>query len=530
MTAAPPAARRLAACLLGFAAAPALAAPDLTGVGTETRRPLLAPKPAARVRIAAPEAGAVRLVASTEDPPAPPSGKPAIGSGPDIFTGPRARSASVRRIETVPKPRPLRDSFRADIPRVAGRDGEEEVGRVVASSPLPPPEPDAYAGGADPAEDAPAAEDGVDEEAAAVAADDAPARLPISDAQPAPVAPADPLAVAADEAIAVTAARLLTGEAAAGRSNTPWQIGHGVMALRENYEVIADGRRVNALEWLATGPTFKGEGWFERGRYGFHGHPYSGTMYDFEGHPNQILAFLSMSRLPEDFTLRTGDGTPFTIGDWLETAQREVRVNPKEEVTWTLWAFSHYLDPDAQWINARRERWSMERLVLEEVRSRTEAHACGGTHGLYALASARNAYVQSGRQLRGTWLLAHEKVNRYVRTARALQNPDGSLSHAYFKQRGHTNDVVARIGSSGHTLEFLMMALPQRDLDQPWVRAAVGRVAGDLLAGRTEPIGGRAVGGMYHAVHALVLYRERTGGGTAVPPQIAEGAGDRVVR
>ena len=508
-----PAARRFAAALLGFAAAPALAEePD------GARRPLLAPKPAARVRIAAPAIGMTRLVAAVEEPPAPESGKPDIGAGPTIFTGPRGRVASVRRVETVPKPRPLRDASEDDIPLIGtDEDGFEGV-IAVADQPLPPASPDGYAGPADPA-------DGL-----AVAGDGGP-----NDSEPeapaAPARPADPLAVAADEAIAVTAARLLTGQSRETRSNTPWQIGHGVMALREKYEVIADGRRVNALEWLATGPTFKGEGWFERGRFGPHGHPYSGTMYDFEGHPNQILAFLSMSRLPEDFILRDGNGRPFTIGDWIETAQREVRVNPKEEVTWTLWAFSHYLDPDAQWVNARRERWSMERLVAEEVRSRTEAHACGGTHGLYALASARNAYLQSGRSLRGSWRMADEKVKRYARTARALQNPDGSLSHAYFKQRGHTNDVVARIGSSGHTLEFLMMALPQRDLSQPWVRAALGRVSSDLLAGRGEQIGGKAVGGMYHAVHALVLYRERTGdAATGVPLQTAEGDPRRVVR
>ena len=519
MTSPRPAARLFASLLGAAACVPAAPAAD----GWEgARRPLLAPKPAARVRIAAPAVGDTVLVAATEDDETPPAGgKPEVGRGPRIFTGPRGRVAGVKRVETVPVARPLRKTFRDDIPKdVFGEvraDADPAEGVVsVATQPLPPVDPDAYAGDADPAENP-------------ALADDPPARLPIADA--APVVPLDPLAVAADEAIAVTAARLLTGQSAAGRSNTPWQIGHGVMALRENYEVIADGRRVNALDWLATGPTFKGEGWFERGRFGPHGHPYSGVMYDFEGHPNQILAFLSMSRLPEDFILRDGTGAPFTIGDWIETAKREVRVNPKEEVTWTLWAFSHYLDPDAQWVNARRERWSMERLVAEEVRSRTEAHACGGTHGLYALASARNAYVQSGRRPRGTWLLAQEKVNRYVRTARALQNPDGSLSHAYFKQRGHTNDVVARIGSSGHTLEFLMMALPQRELSQPWVRAAVGRVAADLLAGRTEPIGGKAVGGMYHAVHALVLYRERTGTpATARALQTAEGDRRTLVR
>ena len=436
----------------------------------------------------------------------------------------------------VPVPAPIRATPAADVPRDFG-DGadfadETEVDAVettpeegfvaVASGPLPPRAVAEYAGGED---DAPAE-----------VFPEADPEPPPPEPDPLPPVPTDPLAIAADDAIAVTAARLLTG-AADGRTNTPWQIGHGVMALREDYALIADGRRVNALDWLATGPTFKGEGWFERGRFGPKAHPYSGTMYDFEGHPNQILAFLAMSRLPENFTLRDDAGRPFTIADWIETAKKEVRLNPKEEVTWTLWAFSVYLEPDAAWTNARGERWSMERLVREQARSYQNHQyvvtkiACGGTHGLYALASARNAYVQSGRSLQGQWLLAHETVGRYATLAQRYQNPDGSFSDAYFKGRRHQRDVVTRIGSSGHTLEFLMMALPQSELDRPWVRAAVGRVSADLLSGRYEQIGGKAVGGMYHAVHALKLYRDRTGGGpTPAPPRTAGRRDGRAVR
>ena len=170
----------------------------------------------------------------------------------------------------------------------------------------------------------------------------------------------------------------------------------------------------------------------------------------------------------------------------------------------------------------------MERLVREEANSVVEKHACGGTHGLYALASARNARLQGGHHLRGQWLLAHEKVPRYAAMARALQNPDGSFSDRYFQGRSHQRDLVTRIGSSGHTLEFLMMALPQSELDAAWVRAGVGRVSTDLLTGKHEAIGGRAVGGMYHAVHALKLYRERTAEDfTPVRLQTAERRGGR---
>ncbi|MEM9700925.1 MAG: hypothetical protein AAF907_00610 [Planctomycetota bacterium] len=511
------------------------------------RTPLLAPRPATRVTIKSPTVRRVAVPASAEafdDPPRDPSAKPAIeDKGPAILESPRGRTGPstpgtalqpAGQTPAVAEPERLSDPGVASVRRInsvppaesvdgpLGTGGDE--GRISLGDDGPGQQAMRTGGltDADPAGDAPQVR------GPAVPAD--PVELEtLGDRLP--VKPYDPLAEACDEAIRITSARLLTGESRQTQSNSPWQIGHGLMALREDYTVIADGRRVRALDWLSTGPKFKGEPWFVRGRYGPKAHEYSGTMYDFEGHPNQILAFLAMSDLPQTFVLRDGGGRPFTIADWIETAKREVRLNRNEEVTWTLWAFSVYLDSETQWVNARREPWSMTRLVQEEVKTEPNKHACGGTHGLYALASARNARLQEGYRLRGHWLLAHEKVNRYITLTRSLQNPDGSFSDRYFKGRSHQRNLVKRIGSSGHTLEFLMMALPQSELDAAWVRAGVGRVANDLIAGRNAEVGGKAVGGMYHAVHALKLYRERTGDDVSAQRlQTAEGPRTGVIR
>ncbi|MFH5803405.1 hypothetical protein [Alienimonas sp. DA493] len=516
------------------------------------RTPLIAPRPAVRVVISRPAADPAVVeerLGSFFTPPRHPSAKPGVEDGaaylnsPSGRTGPSAPTPSEDAFDgALPAAEPARlaDSDRMPVRRLAPvpsaaaarirLDARDVEGRVMVVG--DPSGPVARARGVEREVEA-----GTEEheehiadvlDGPAVPAD--PRALDLPEELP-PAKPLDPLAVACEEAIALTSARLLTGASRTTASNSPWQIGHGLMALREDYTLIVDGRRVSALDWIASGPSFKGEPWFVRGPHGPKAHEYSGVMYDFEGHPNQILAFLAMSDLPKSFTLHDGAGRPFTIADWIETAQREVRLNRNEEVTWTLWAFSVYLDSDTQWTNARRERWSMERLVEEELKSDPNKHACGGTHGLYALASARNARLQEGHGLRGRWLLAHEKVGRYANLARSLQNPDGSFSDKYFQGRSHQRDLVTRIGSSGHTLEFLMMALPQSELDSAWVRAGVGRVANDLLAGRHAEVGGKAVGGMYHAVHALKLYRERTAEDfTPVRLQTAEGGRRRVIR
>src|SRR5690606_2923465 len=102
-----------------------------------------------------------------------------------------------------------------------------------------------------------------------------------------------------------------------------------------------------ALDWISRGATYQGAHWFEITQYGGRAHPFS-QPYIFEGHPNQFLAIFTMSDLPKDFSLGTARGT-ININAMVRNAQME--VNSREEVTWTLWALSHYLPPDAQWNN-----------------------------------------------------------------------------------------------------------------------------------------------------------------------------------
>ena len=133
--------------------------------------------------------------------------------------------------------------------------------------------------------------------------------------------------------------------------------------------------------------------------------------------------------------------------------------------------------------------------------------ACGGTHGLFALASAVNNYAKDQKHLRGTWLEASMRVRQYIEYARSMQNRDGSFSSKYFEGPEYANDVNKRVSTTGHTLEFIMEALPQKRLNEPWVRSAVSRIANDLIQYKSQPL---EPGGMYHAIDSLVIYRERT--------------------
>ena len=115
-------------------------------------------------------------------------------------------------------------------------------------------------------------------------------------------------------------------------------------------------------------------------------------------------------------------------------------------------------------------------------------------------------YLRSGQPLRGVWLDAEYKIRRHINIARVQQNSNGMLSSRYFRGRDYKTDFNKRMASAGHLLEFLMIALPQDELHDTWVRRAIRAVAEDLLRNRKAFV---RCSPLYHAVNALNIYRDR---------------------
>ncbi|MFM9966370.1 MAG: hypothetical protein ACKV2Q_34775 [Planctomycetaceae bacterium] len=329
----------------------------------------------------------------------------------------------------------------------------------------------------------------------------APTQAPTPTPAPAVVAPIDPLVKLATDAVEISSRRYLTADL-----HTPWQVIHGLLAYRQDFQLkTQDGRKVNALEWASSGVTFRGESLFQKTQFGGRAHPFI-QAYWFEGHPTQFMAYLTMCRLPVTHGFKTAAGEVVTVQDIINNAKMDVTRDHNVEQTWTLWALAHYLEPSAQWVNKYGEQWSMEELVRLELRNTIYDGPCGGTHSLFATAYARNAYLQTRQPLRGTWMEADQKIQRFIAEAKALQNPDGSFSIYFFKGRGASNDFNTRITSSGHMIEWLMVALPQSRLSEPWVQNGIRCLAQDLIDNRQV---NAECGPLYHAVDGLQIYRER---------------------
>lgn len=311
-------------------------------------------------------------------------------------------------------------------------------------------------------------------------------------------ATADPFLEQLELAISVTSRRYLTAN-----THSPWQIFHGILALKKDFLLKVDDQKVSAIEWIATSnPKWDNEPWLQVTEFGGRFHKFT-RAYAFEGHPSQSLALLSQSNLPPSFVFKAGD-REITIHDIIRNTMME--VNDKEEITWVLWALNNYLKPEARWQNKTGEPWSIERLVQIQVDANVNNGACGGNHGLFALARARDKAARGGKQLRGAWLQADHKVKQYLEFARVLQNSDGSFSANFYEGPEFSKDLNSRLNTTGHTLEFVVNGLPTERLNEQWVRNAVWRLSKDLADNRHQQAD---CGPLYHSLNALITYRDR---------------------
>ncbi|MGV2341578.1 MAG UNVERIFIED_CONTAM: hypothetical protein LVR18_48960 [Planctomycetaceae bacterium] len=296
---------------------------------------------------------------------------------------------------------------------------------------------------------------------------------------------------------------------------------HGLLGLRQDLLLSHNGQVVNALEWIQTGPAFQKESWFQKTVHGGRAHPYS-QPYWFEGHINQFLAMLASCNLPLEAKFGTPAG-PITMQDMLKNAQ--MTVNSREEVTWTLWALCTYLPPDARWINASGEEWSIERLVQLETKKPVggPTSPCGGTHGLFALARARNVYLRSGKPLRGDWFAADQKVKKYIEIAKVYRNSDGSLSSGFFKTRGVQAGLRQTHGQSGAPARIPDDVGLQEELKSDWVRRAISTTCSDLNANQNQYV---SCSPLFHAANALSIYLDRVA--QEAPPRFGQEEPPRV--
>jgi len=283
--------------------------------------------------------------------------------------------------------------------------------------------------------------------------------------------------------------------------NAAWQIVHGILVFGRDFQVYHDGKLVSALDYLLEGGTLNG--WqLRKGDHGLEAIVEPGSKTG-QGHEDQWLGYLSQCGLSTDDKIVAG-GQTYTVRDLVTQAQWDIYDGM--EATWTLMGFGTLLPIDTTWKAKDGSEWSLERIAGMEARQDLSGSACGGSHRLYALSLAVNRRLAEGGKLTGGWKAANDKIQVAIAKAKEYQQPDGSFSTNFFSRPGTSPDLTLRINTTGHTLEFLTLSLTDKQLAEPWVTRAVVQLL-DLLE-RTKDLD-LECGSLYHAVHALQLYRIR---------------------
>lgn len=288
---------------------------------------------------------------------------------------------------------------------------------------------------------------------------------------------------------------------------SPWGIMHAAISFGQESRCKANGRTVNALEWLENNGQCRGE----RLMYVKDGHLKTRSGPGFEGHEGQLLAILAQSGVSPHEELHV-DGQRFTIVDLIKKEMDSCR--PDTELTFKLIGLSYYLDADAEWKSDDGQDWTISRLITEELKQPIIGVACGGTHRLMGLTFCVQRRKLQEKEIVGEWQRAEEFIQDYIQYALSLQNPDGSFSTKWFEGREAIADPQRRLQTTGHILEWLVFALSVEELKDPHIVRSVDYLAELMLSdGKIQ----WNVGPKGHALRALALYKRRFYRGETVP-------------
>jgi hypothetical protein len=202
----------------------------------------------------------------------------------------------------------------------------------------------------------------------------------------------------------------------------------------------------------------------------------------------------------------------YRFADFLRYSKARASLTREQELSWAIVIIAEHYGTDLTWTNKDGEQITFEEIVRYELKQPIEVEqisVCGGTHRLFGLTWALHRHLGRGGKATGVWKEIQDKLDQYARKARKLQNPDGSFSTDYFRGRGKADNINQRIATTGHILEWLALALPEKELQAAWMQEAANRLCLMILENAKRGID---TGPLYHAAHGLHLYRARVFG------------------
>jgi hypothetical protein len=287
-------------------------------------------------------------------------------------------------------------------------------------------------------------------------------------------------------------------------TNGFWTVFHGILGLGPSTMLRnpETGERINAIDYICNGGELRGLRFIPT-KDGLD--VQIGPQFVGQGHQDQFIAEMGQWGMPAGRKFIV-NGKDYTFLDFVNHAKMRARINANQELSWAVVVVGQYLGTDITWTNSFGEELNYEDLVRYELNASVEDAACGGTHRLFGLTWASYLHQRQGGQMTGLWKEVDDKLARYKQLARDNQNPDGSFSTNFFRGPGNASDMSLRINSTGHTLEWLALALTDEELKERWVQDAANALSLMILDIQGSAMEG---GTLYHAVHGLLMYYSR---------------------
>lgn len=281
--------------------------------------------------------------------------------------------------------------------------------------------------------------------------------------------------------------------------HSPWGIMHVLISYGVDTEIIGNNRKMNAIGWLCWNGACRGQQLF----YLQGNRMQTPIGPGVQGHAGQFMAMLAQSRVKSIYPMRI-EGKDFTVADLIE--HEKLTCEAGTELTFKLIGLSHYLDTEATWKAESGERWSISRLIREELAQPIVGAACGGTHRMTGFTYAVRKREKEGKPIDGQFLRAKKFLDDYIDYTFYLQNQDGSFSTDFFRGRNGYGDINRRIETTGHILEWFVATLSDEQLRDPRVVKAVSYLTSLMMDNRENEW---EIGPRGHALHALAIYGER---------------------
>lgn len=299
-----------------------------------------------------------------------------------------------------------------------------------------------------------------------------------------------------------------------------WTVFHGILGLGPDVMLLdrKTGKRTKALDYIRSGEIMPGLRFDNRGQ-GLDVFTATETDRFFaQGHQDQFVAEMAQWGVPLGLKFKV-NGQDFTFADFVRYSKYRASASRKQELSWAILIVSEYEGTKLAWDNQFGETVTLEDMVKYELGSPMDPDeaiklgqlplSCGGTHRLYGLSWALNIHLQNGGQLIGTWKKIDDKLNSYKKSIRNMQNKDGSFSTNWLVRKGDITDPGLRMTTTGHTFEWLALALNDAEIREPWMEQAASYLTQLVIELQREPVEG---GALYHAVHGLLIYYARVYG------------------